>query len=117
MDRHAQRVIGGNIVEFRPTGTVMAPLVSHRQLVTVAPVDTSLVEVGDIVLVGGIGQVVRLRLVSGVDERRFRRVEISNNQGHVLGWVDASYVYGICTADDGVPRPGSAEKALAPGTR
>jgi hypothetical protein len=117
MDKHAQRVIAGNVVEFRLTGTAMAPLIGHQQLVTVAPVDVSLVEVGDIVLVGGIGQVVLLRLVSGVEERRVRRVEVSNNQSHVLGWVNASYVYGICTAVDGVPRTGSAEKVLPPGVR
>lgn len=46
-----------------------------------------------------------------------RRVQISNNQGHVNGWTGHDRVFGICLAVDGVPRPGAAAKVRRPATR
>ncbi|MEU7903590.1 hypothetical protein [Actinoplanes sp. NPDC049118] len=96
------------MIEFRPTGSSMVPLIRSRQLVTVAPVDPARVEVGDIVLVRVAGTTY-LHLVSAVDTAT-RRVQISNNRGRVNGWTNHPRVYGICTAVDGVPRPRTAGK-------
>jgi hypothetical protein len=99
----AARVAAGATVDFRPTGSSMAPLIRSRQLVTVAPVDPAEVVVGDIVLARVAGAVY-LHLVSAVDPVK-GRVQISNNRGRVNGWTGYARVYGICTAVDGRQRP------------
>src|SRR5215831_10135347 len=99
----AGRVAAGSTVDFRPVGPSMVPLIRSRQLVTVAPVDPTLVEVGDIVLAKVAGTVY-LHLVSAVDRDR-GRVQISNNRGRINGWTSHAKVYGICTAVDGGARP------------
>ncbi|MFJ5231136.1 S26 family signal peptidase [Kitasatospora sp. NPDC088391] len=108
MDAVAARVAAGATVEFRPTGSSMVPLIRSRQLVTVAPVDPTGLAVGDIVLARVAGTVY-LHLVSALEPAR-RRVQISNNRGRVNGWTGHDRVLGICTAVDGVPRPGAAAK-------
>ncbi|OLB80186.1 MAG: S26 family signal peptidase [Actinobacteria bacterium 13_2_20CM_2_71_6] len=99
----AGRVAAGGTVEFRPSGSSMVPLIRSRQLVTVAPVDPTKVEVGDIVLARVAGTVY-LHLVSAVDASA-GRVQISNNRGRVNGWTNHGRIYGICTAVDEIPRP------------
>src|SRR5947209_14155684 len=103
LDAIAARVAAGATVEFRPSGSSMVPLIRSRQLVTVAPVDPTQVEVGDIVLARVAGTVY-LHLVSAVDSST-GRVQISNNRGRVNGWTNHARVYGICTAVDGSRRP------------
>lgn len=66
LDAHAARVVEGPVVEFRPAGSSLVPLIRGRQLVTVAPVDPTAVDVGDIVLVRVAGTTY-LHLVSAVD--------------------------------------------------
>ncbi|MFI0960502.1 S26 family signal peptidase [Streptomyces sp. NPDC021080] len=113
LDGVAGRVAGGKTVEFRPSGASMVPLIRSRQLVAVAPVDPSKLAVGDIVLARVAGTVY-LHLVSSVDAAR-KRVQISNNRGHVNGWTGHDRVFGICVAVDGTPRPGAAGKVPAAG--
>jgi hypothetical protein len=103
MDAIVTRVAAGTTVEFRPAGSSMVPLIRSRQLVTVAPVDPTKVEVGDIVLARVAGSVY-LHLVSAVDVST-GRVQIGNNRGRINGWTNHARVYGICTAVDRVPRP------------
>ncbi len=110
LDGVAGRVAGGAVVEFRPTGSSMVPLIRSRQQVVVAPVDPSKLETGDIVLARVAGTVY-LHLVSAVDPAR-RRVQISNNRGRVNGWTGHDRVFGICASVDGVARPGVAGKTL-----
>ncbi|WP_233289058.1 hypothetical protein [Kitasatospora sp. MBT63] len=114
LDAVAGRVAGGAVVEFRPSGSSMVPLVRSRQLVAVAPVDPAKVEVGDIVL-ARVGGTVYLHLVSAVDRAR-QRVQISNNRGRVNGWTGHDRVFGICTAVEGVPRAGTDGKLRRPAT-
>ncbi|MFJ9912657.1 S26 family signal peptidase [Actinacidiphila glaucinigra] len=85
LDAVAGRVAGGASVRFRPSGSSMVPLIRSRQQVTVVPVDPSKVEVGDIALARVAGTVY-VHLVSAVDPAR-KRVQISNNRGHVNGWT------------------------------
>lgn len=103
LDSVATRVAAGATIEFRPSGSSMVPLIRSRQLVTVAPVDATKIDVGDIVLVRVAGTVY-LHLVSAID-RNAGRVQISNNRGRVNGWTSCARIFGICTAVDGVPRP------------
>jgi hypothetical protein len=110
-DAVAARVASGATVEFRPSGGSMVPLIRSRQLVVVAPVDPSKLELGDIVLARVAGTVY-LHLVSSVDPAK-GRVQISNNRGRINGWTSHDRVFGICTAVDGVPRAGAAAKALS----
>ncbi|MFE7767642.1 S24 family peptidase [Streptomyces sp. NPDC057438] len=113
LDAVAERVAGGATVTFRPSGSSMVPLIRSRQLVAVAPVDPAKVEVGDIVLARVAGSVY-LHLVSSVDHAR-KRVQISNNRGHVNGWTGHARVFGICVAVDGAARPSAAGKARPSG--
>ncbi|MGW1672967.1 S26 family signal peptidase [Streptomyces sp. NPDC002324] len=113
LDAVADRVAGGASVTFRPSGSSMVPLIRSRQQVTVAPVDPAKVEVGDIVLARVAGTVY-LHLVSSVDPAR-KRLQISNNRGHVNGWTSHERVFGICVAVDGAARSGAAGKARATG--
>jgi hypothetical protein len=86
----------------------MVPLIRSRQLVTVAPVDPSKVEVGDIVLARVAGTVY-LHLVSALDPSG-GRAQISNNRGRVNGWTSHARIFGLCVAVDGVPRARTAGK-------
>jgi len=104
----AMRVARGETVQIRPRGSSMVPIISSRQLVTIAPVDAAKVEVGDVVLARVAGTVY-LHLVSAVDRAR-RRVQISNNRGRVNGWTSEDRVYGICTQVGGSPRPRAGGK-------
>lgn len=95
-------------MEFKPSGSSMVPLIRSRQQVTVAPVDPTKLEVGDIVLARVAGTVY-LHLISSLDPTR-NRVQISNNHERVNGWTSHDRVYGICVAVEGVPRPNSLSK-------
>jgi hypothetical protein len=112
LEMFAGRVAAGAVVEFRPSGSSMVPLIHSRDLVTVAPVNPARLEVGDIVLARVAGATY-LHLVSAVDHGR-RRVQISNNRGRVNGWTGADRIYGICTAVNGRPRPAVAGKLRSP---
>ena len=113
MDAVAARVAAGAVVQFRPSGSSMVPLIRSRQLVTVAPVEPGKVEVGDIVLAKVAGTVY-LHLVSALDRAK-SRVQISNNRGRVNGWTGHDRVFGICVAVEGVDRPGAAAKVRETG--
>jgi RimJ/RimL family protein N-acetyltransferase len=114
-DALADRVSGGAVVEFRPSGSSMVPLVRSRQRVVVGPVDPRKLEIGDIVLARVAGTVY-LHLVSAVDGPG-ERVQISNNRGRVNGWTSHDRVFGICLSVDGVLRPGAEAKTLGPTIR
>jgi hypothetical protein len=107
----AARVAVGATITFRPSGSSMTPLIRDRQLVTVAPVQATALQVGDIVLARVAGAVY-LHLVSAVDDSA-ARVQISNNRGRINGWTNHARIYGICTAVDGVARPRLGGKLLS----
>lgn len=100
LDVVAARVVRGEKVQFRPTGSSMVPLIRSRQLVTVAPVDTAELEVDDIVLVrvAGTTYLHRVTAIAG------QRVQIGNNRGRINGWTTRDRVFGLCVDVDGVPR-------------
>jgi len=71
----------------------MTGKVNSGDLCTVAPVDPSILKSGDIVLCKVNGNQY-LHLVTAVQGKRY---QISNNHGHVNGWVGPNAIYGICT--------------------
>lgn len=84
---------GEKIEGYREGGNSMTPLIKHREPVTIEPVIPSLLKKGDIVFVKVRGRFYT-HLVSAT---RKNQVQISNNHGHVNGWVPVYKVFGIVT--------------------
>jgi hypothetical protein len=82
----------GSTVTIKPHGNSMLPRIKSGQKVTLNPVDPTLLKVGDVVLAKVKGKVY-LHLVSAISARD-GIVQISNNKGHVNGWVPLKNVYG-----------------------
>lgn len=96
--RAIERLQAGETVDdYKEGGDSMEPILKSRQPVTLSPVDTSLLEKGDIVFVRVRGNVCT-HLVSALQPNR---VQISNNGGHVNGWTSRMNVFGIVSAIDG----------------
>ncbi len=68
----------------------MTPRIKSGQLVEVAPLSRS-PEKGDVVLCRVAGRDY-LHIVSAVQGDRF---QISNNHGHINGWIGRDRIYGI----------------------
>lgn len=90
--QYIARLHRGETVQFRPRGHSMRGKVESGQLCTVEPVDAATLGVGDIVLCKVNGRQY-LHLVKAVRGDRFL---ISNNRGHINGWVSAHSIYGRC---------------------
>lgn len=89
---HAIRELkDGREVLITPKGNSMQPKIESGAEVILCPIaDPNLLEVGDIVLVS-LGRGVFLHLISATEKNR---IQISNNKGHVNGWVPRTAVYG-----------------------
>jgi hypothetical protein len=105
LDRLANRE---TILEYKESGNSMTPLIKSQQPVTLAPVDISKLEKGDIVLVKVKGNFYT-HLVTAVEDER---VQIGNNHGHINGWTSKSKVYGIVTHVDGKKISSATSKVL-----
>lgn len=82
----------GETVSFRPRGQSMTGRIESGQLCTVVPVDTSTLEVGDIVLCR-VGGSEYLHIVKAMGGGRF---QIGNNRGRINGWVGPNCIFGKC---------------------
>ena len=91
---HIAKLREGHTVRFRPHGGSMRGRIESGQLVTVAPVDTTTLAVGDVVLCK-VRTTEFLHLVKAIDGTRF---QIGNNVGGINGWIDAVAIYGKCVA-------------------
>lgn len=83
----------GETVEIRPKGNSMRGRINSGDLVTIEPCDPANLVPGDIVLV----RVSGTDYVHLVSARDGERIQISNNHGHLNGWVGPRAVYGIVT--------------------
>ena len=88
--RYIEKLQNGETVSFRPRGNSMKGKIKSGQLCTVAPVDANTLVVGDIVLCKVKGNQY-LHLLTALRGNQF---QISNNRGHVNGWIGSSNIYG-----------------------
>ena len=101
-----KRIQEGKNIDLKEGGNSMTPIIRHREPVTLSPVDTSKLEVGDIVLARVRGNYYT-HLVSALEGER---VQISNNHKHVNGWIHRSKVYAIVSAVNGILRKSATAK-------
>lgn len=92
-DHYIEKLANGETVQFQPSGHSMEPIVKHRELCTVEPVELEDVREGDVVLCKVAGRVY-FHLVKAVGDGR---IQIGNNKGHVNGWT--RQVYGRRVSD------------------
>lgn len=81
-------------VVWKPRGNSMTPKIDSGDQVAIKKVPASACRIGDIVY-AKVKSNYYLHLLSAIDETQ-RRYQISNNHGHVNGWVNADAVFGIC---------------------
>jgi phage repressor protein C with HTH and peptisase S24 domain len=81
-------------VTWSPHGNSMTPKIHSGDQVTVKKVLAKACRVGDVVYAKVKGSYY-LHLLSAIDETQ-GRYQISNNHGHVNGWVNAENVFGVC---------------------
>ena len=89
---HIEKLRRGETVSFRPRGNSMSGKIESGELCTVAPADTSTLQVGDIVLCKVNGREY-LHLIKAIQGGRF---QIGNNRGRINGWVTAGSIFGRC---------------------
>lgn len=87
-----QLMDGAAVVTIRPRGHSMEPRIMDRQVVTIYRLrDYAPLEVNDVVLARVRGRIC-LHKVTAIDGKR---VQISNNHGHVNGWTTRDKIAGI----------------------
>lgn len=85
------RLRAGETVSFREGGNSMTPRIKHRQKCTYAPVRSAAdVKAGDAVFCK-VGRSYFTHLVTAVKGEQY---QISNNHGHVNGWISIGSIYG-----------------------
>lgn len=90
MNKHfADKLTNGETVQCRPRGNSMTPKLKSGQLITISP-DINDLHKGDVVFCKVLGKYF-VHLLSAIQGERF---QISNNHGHVNGWVGKSGVFG-----------------------
>ena len=94
---HIEKLRTGETVSFRPRGNSMTGKVESGQLCTVEPVETTTLQVGDIVLCKVNGREY-LHLIKAIQGPRF---QIGNNRGRINGWVSAGSIFGRCVRVEG----------------
>src|SRR5688500_10100580 len=82
----------GETVSLRPRGHSMKGKIESGQLCTVAPVDSTTLRVGDIVLCKVKGYEY-LHLIKAIQGNRF---QIGNNRGKINGWISSNAIFGKC---------------------
>ena len=81
-------------VTFKPHGNSMTPKINSGDQVVVKKASVAALRVGDAVYVKVKGSYY-LHLLSAIDETK-GRYQISNNHGHINGWVGADNIFGVC---------------------
>ena len=82
----------GKTIKYRPTGNSMQGKIESGQLVTVEPLGTHEVQKGDVVFCK-VRRNYYLHLVTAV---KGKQIQISNNKGHVNGWITINGIFGRC---------------------
>ena len=79
-------------VSWKPHGNSMTPKIDSGDQVVVKKISPQYLKVGDAVYAKVKGSYY-LHLLTAIDKDRY---QISNNHGHVNGWVNADNVFGLC---------------------
>lgn len=87
---YAQELRENKPVQFRPRGNSMFPKIESGQLVHVQPFDHNTLKEGDIVFCKVKGKYY-VHLVSAIQGDR---IQISNNKGHINGWIGHNGIFG-----------------------
>ena len=90
-----EKLNNGESVFNSEGGTSMLPTIKPYQKVRISPIpDKSLLKMNDIVLakVNGRYMMHKISAIQG------KRIQISNNHGHVNGWTTRAKIYGIVDA-------------------
>lgn len=95
-NHYIQKLKESKTVQFRPRGNSMKGKIESGQLCTIEPIDTTTLEVGDVVLCKVNGRQY-LHLVKAIQGERF---QIGNNRGGINGWISAKNIFGKCTKID-----------------
>lgn len=82
----------GNKVSFCPYGNSMKPKIKSGNCITVCP-DLSTLEINDIVFCR-VKKCYYIHLITDINNESFQPYQISNNQGHVNGWISKTQIYG-----------------------
>lgn len=88
---YIEKLRKGETVSFRPRGNSMSPKIESGNLVTVGPVDTKTLQMGDVVLCSVYGSQY-LHIVKAI--RGDGQFQIGNNKGRINGWASARQIYG-----------------------
>lgn len=88
-----EQLQNGETIKFRPKGNSMNPKIKSGQLCTVVPLNEHVLKKGDIVYCKVKGNQY-IHLVSAVKGDRY---QISNNKGHVNGWIGTNQIFGLLT--------------------
>lgn len=86
-------------VSFKPHGNSMTPKINSGVLVKVKVIPIESFRVGDAVYCKVKGSYY-LHLLTAIDVPN-QKYQISNNHGHVNGWVGSNCMYGVCVEADG----------------
>jgi phage repressor protein C with HTH and peptisase S24 domain len=89
----ADQLLEGRVVQCRPRGRSMTPRLKSGQLITISPEIEDLHK-GDIVFCKVRGKYF-VHLLSAIQGERY---QISNNHGHVNGWIGKNGIFGKVTA-------------------
>lgn len=90
---HREQLGKGQTVSFRPKGNSMRPRIESGQLITVSP-ELSDVKEGDIVFCKVHGKFY-VHLVSSIKKEGDNIMyQISNNKGHINGWIGLNSLFG-----------------------
>jgi phage repressor protein C with HTH and peptisase S24 domain len=93
MNKHfADKLLKGETIQCRPRGSSMLPKIKSGQLVTISPDVTGLGK-GDVAFCK-VGGKYYVHLVTAVQGERY---QISNNKGHVNGWIGKNGLFGKVT--------------------
>ncbi len=85
----ADKLLTGETVECSPRGNSMSPRIKSGQLITLSP-DLTNLHKGDVVFCKVKGRYF-VHLLSAIQGDRY---QISNNSGHVNGWIGKNSIYG-----------------------
>jgi hypothetical protein len=89
---YIEKLINGEVIEFRPRGNSMTPIVDSNDLVVVAPVtEETILEKNDVVLCKVKGKHY-LHLITAIEKEN--RYQISNNYNFVNGWIGKAAIFG-----------------------